>query len=228
MNNSPESQFDSDEPAAYDAEGRPLYYRPSLETLPPQASAPQNIPTETQQKHDESAGLYPDLNLASSEFVVIDVERSLWGLVSIWAITCLAFVTFIVATVLISQIMQNHSEIMFVGFATATACFFGGLVATYVYNQNYFIVTNERVFARVQISPFSQRSQNVEIEHIEDCSYTQNGPLQMILGYGVIRLSTVGDEHTYQFTFVRSPAEQFKVINTVVRAVDEGESTKYP
>jgi hypothetical protein len=106
-------------------------------------------------------------------------------------------------------------------------CLIGGAIAQYVFRQNFFVVTNERVFARIQTTPFSYRTQNVEVEHIEDCSYRQNGPIQAILNFGTIRLSTIGDEQTYRFTFVSRPAEQFKVINRVVQVVDEDVATKY-
>ena len=48
-----------------------------------------------------------------------------------------------------------------------------------------------------------------------------------MLNYGSIRLSTVGDEQTYLFTYVDRPKEQFRVINHVVQQVDEGAPTKY-
>ena len=63
--------------------------------------------------------------------------------------------------------------------------------------------------------------------HIEDCSYAQTNPIQTILNYGSIRLSTIGDEQTYVFTFVDRPKEQFRIVNHVVQQVDEGQTTKY-
>lgn len=227
MNNQPEEQ-----PAAYDAEGRPLYYRPEETpvveeiTTKPLTVAPQ-ADIELQAKHDESVEMYPDLNLSASEYVVIDVERSIWGPIFIWLVVCLAFATFILSTIMTSRIMGNSTGVATVGLSLTLVCIIGGVVANYVYNQSYFIVTNERVFARIQHSPFSQHSQNVELEHVEDCSYSQIGPVQSILGYGAIRLSTVGDEQTYRFTFVKNPEEQFRIVNKVIQAVDEGESTKY-
>lgn len=240
-----EEQPKDDRPAAYDAEGRPLYYHPE----PPVAQAPDQTPpnqaipisdtkttnddnqttpdSEAAQKHDESVIGYPDLNVGPNEYVVIDVERSIIGLVLIWFIVCIAFLACIIATVLVSHLIVGSPYVLLIGFTLAIACFSGGLIATYVYNQNYFIVTNERVIAKVQTTPFSYLSQNVELEHIEDCSYSQSTVLQNIFGYGSIRLSTVGDEQTYRFNFVSRPGEQFKVINRVVQAVDEGEPTRY-
>ena len=232
----------TDRPAAYDAEGRPLYYHPESAVTPAahQTSIDQAAPTldardsdqtaldlEATRKHGESVASYPDLNLGPNEYVVIDVERSIVGLVLVWSIACIAFLACITATVLVSHLITSSPYILLIGFTLAVTCFSGGLIGTYVYNQNYFIVTNERVVAKVQTTPFAYLNQNVELEHIEDCSYSQNTILQNLLGYGSIRLSTVGDEQTYRFSFVSRPSEQFKVINRVVQAVDEGEPTKY-
>ncbi len=243
-----------DRPVAYDAEGRPLYHHPeSADTpvpdqTPPSPAAPEPaapissptltpeptttdestpIPPDIQKKHDESVANYPELDIGASEYVVIDVERSIFGLVLIWGVVCAAFMAFIIGTVLISGSINGSPYVLLIGFSLAVACFVGGLIATYVYNQNYFIVTSERVIANIQISPFARMNQNVELEHIEDCSYSQSGAFQTLLNYGSIRLSTVGDEHTYRFNFVRNPSEQFQVVNRVVQAVDEGEPTKY-
>jgi hypothetical protein len=182
-----------------------------------------------QADHDRSVHDYPDILFSPTEYVVIDVERSVLGLVQVWFFACLAFAAVIGITFLISWTAPTESqdEIAIIGFAAALGSFVGGAIATYVFRANYFIVTNERVFSRIQTSPFSQRSQNVELEHIEDCSYRQSGPIQMIFNYGSIRLSTVGDEQTYRFTFVTRPADQFKVINNVIQQVDEGAATQF-
>lgn len=238
-----------DRPVAYDVEGRPLYYRPEAADTPTpnQTSSPavsnnpaqvpdiypvsidesKTVSLDVEQKHGESIASYPDLDIGPNEYVVIDVERSIFGLVLIWIVVCSAFLAFISATVLVSQLVVSSPYVLLIGFSLAVTCFLGGLIATYVYNQNYFIVTNERVIANVQVSPFSRMNQNVELEHIEDCSYSQSGVVQTLLNYGSIRLSTVGDEHTYRFNFVRNPSEQYQTVNRVIQAVDEGEPTKY-
>ena len=263
----PEVDPRKDQPAAYDAEGRPLYYhadepdqidnQEKLENIDqntqintqqdgqksqnlvgpdPQVQAvkivqtvsePKRLSPELQKRHEESVAQYPYLNLSSCEYIVIDVERSIWGIVQIWFFACVAALAVLAATVFMAQSSGGANQGAVVGLIASAACVAGGMVATHVYRQNYFVVSNERVFARIQFSPFARRSQNVELEHVEDCSVRQAGIVQTLLNYGSIRLSTVGDEHTYRFTFVSRPEEQFSIINKVVQAVDEGESTRY-
>lgn len=243
---------DDNQPVAYDTEGRPLYHRPEnkpAETQPQtiNATAPEQpqplqqpveppsqssrrsktLPPGLQLKHDESAVTYDWLGLSDTEYVVIDVERSIWGLIEIWAVALLAFVAVLAATILMTQLNDDMGYGAVVGLVASGGCFVGGMIGTYVFRQNYFIVTNERVFAKIQSTPVAQHSQNLELEHVEDCSYTQNGVFQTLFNYGSIRLSTVGDEHIYKFNFVDDPATQFAVINKVVQAVDESEPTRY-
>lgn len=191
----------------------------------------QNSLTPAEQAdHDRSVHDYPDLNLGDQEYVVIDVERSFCGILAIWLGALLTFGVFIALAFIIYSLPnipnREYFALGLLAFSAAFSFVFA-LVATKVYTGNTFIVTNERVFARIQTTPFSVRSQNVELEHIEDCSFAQNSPLQVIFNYGSIRLSTVGDEQTYTFNFVANPKEQFKVVNKVVQQVDGEHTTRY-
>jgi len=219
-----------DQPAAYDVQGRPLYYRSDTptDTIKPANEEPDILPPDLQQRHDDSVRLYSDLQFSRTEYVVIDVRRTIWGLVLIWLVAVSAFVVILLFSCIMASIAEIEPFTLFILVSClGLICLIGGALAQYVFRQNYFIVTNERIIARIQTTPFSYRTQNVEIEHVEDCSFRQNGLIQMILNYGTIRLSTIGDEQTYRFTFVTQPSEQFKVINRVVQVVDEDIATKY-
>jgi hypothetical protein len=182
-----------------------------------------------QADHERSVHDYPSIKFNRTEFVVIDVTRSIMGIVYIWLVALVAFAAIVSIAVLIAQTSPDDlkDNIAIAGFIGALAAFAGGAIGTYVYRMNYFVVTNERIFARMQYAPFSYRKQTIEIEHIEDCSLRQGGILPTIFGYATIRLSTVGNEHTYEFTFVNRPKEQLDTINEVVHAVDSDEPTKY-
>lgn len=180
--------------------------------------------------HERSVHDYPNIHFSPSEYVVIDVQRSKVGLIRIWLFALLVLAAMILVTVMIHQtspFQLGFGINLALLIVTIALPLLVGVIGSYVYKQNTFIVTNERIFAHIQLTPFAQRSQNVEIEHIEDCSISQSGPLQMLLNYGTIRLSTIGDEQTYLFTYVANPKEQFRVVNHVVQQVDEGQATKY-
>ena len=197
---------------------------------PATPSHPDQLTPAEQADHDRSVHDYPDIHFSPTEYVVIDVERSFWGIVRFWLLAITAFIVLGIVTVLI-----DHTSPIDLGDPIMTAMLaitvilplLIGWIGTSVYNQNRFIVTNERIIANIQYTPFAHRNQNIEIEHVEDCSYAQNNPLQMLLNYGSIRLSTVGNEQTYLFTCVKDPKAQFRTVNNVVQQVDEGPSTRY-
>jgi hypothetical protein len=222
-----------DQPVAYDVEGRPLYYKnesstDDYDTQSVPDDTEDELSSELQVKHAESVKYYSDIQFSKTEYVVIDVQRTVWGLVLIWLVAIAAFLVVLLFAAMMLVIAESDPFTMFmIVVGLGVVCLVGGTVGQYVFCQNYFIVTNERVITRIQNSPFSYRNQNVELEHIEDCSYRQSGPIQMMLNYGTVRLSTIGDEQTYLFSFVAQPAEQFKVINNVVQVVDEERTTKY-
>lgn len=193
-------------------------------------SKPQHLTPAEQADHDRSIHDYPNISFSPTEYVVIDVQRSPWGIARIWLFALLIFLAMGAIAILMHQTSPiEMSTAVYAGLfiATIAATALVGIVGTHIYRNNSFIVTNERVISHIQTTPFAVRTQNVELEHIEDCSVAQVTPAQHLLNYGSIRLSTVGDEQTYLFTFVDRPREQFSVINRVVQQVDEGEPTRY-
>ena len=87
-----------------------------------------------------------------------------------------------------------------------------------IYKDNTFFVTNESVIQHIRTGLFTDREQTISLGEIEDASYSQDGFFQSVLGYGSIRLSTVGDEFTYLFTIVADPSKQLQALNDAVEA----------
>ena len=182
-----------------------------------------------QADHDRSVHDYPDILFTPTEYVVLDVKRSIMGIVYIWLFVLLAFASLVGITLLIAQTSppDTRGNVAMVGFAASTVAFLGGIVATMIFRANYLIITNERVFAKTESSPFSNHIQNVEMELVQDCSFGQSGPMQILFDYGTFRISTVGKEPSYLFSFVSHPAQQFKIMNDVVQQVDVATRTVY-
>jgi hypothetical protein len=182
--------------------------------------------------HARSVADYPDLDLSDDEYVVVDVERHGIAYCGIWAAVITVAVVMIVGPYFIANLKTNlfsinAGSLYMAGIAAAALTLLCGAIAQWVLKRNYFIVSNQRVFVRYQSTPFSHRTQVIEIENIEDISYSQHTVFQMIFGYGTIRMSTIGEEHTYMFHYTKDPETQMKTINRVVQAVDEDQTTKY-
>jgi uncharacterized membrane protein YdbT with pleckstrin-like domain len=104
----------------------------------------------------------------------------------------------------------------------------GALASSYVYNNNRFYLTNESVVQEIQSSLFNKREQTVSLASIEDASYRQDGLFPVLLNYGSIRLSTMGDETTYRFNYVTNPKQHIALLNDAVESFKNGRPIEPP
>lgn len=266
------NQPDQPQPAAYDPEGRPLYYHPptasatqqpdSLVTAKPDAyegydfnpkiraqyaNEPDYIHTTRpleptvpeisdalRRKHEESKRLYPFLNLSEGEFVMLRIRRHPIGLFIPVAITAFVLTVLTVMLMLVpdfyTTVQPGQSLIELPPAGTVVGgilllmlfvALIGG-IAVWVYLKNQFFLTNEAVIQEIQNGLFSRHEQTVSLGSIEDASFKQNGIIASIFGYGLMRLSTEGEETTYRFNFVEDPKSQIAIVNNAVEAFKNG------
>ena len=237
---------DEIQPAAYDAEGRPLYASPEdakaaagANQVPVQAQVvhvsraldpvEQAVPPEIKRRHDESVRAYPELNLSEHEYIVSAVPRHFLGLLG-----PLALITVMIALVLSLVFnypfmaeqtglpMDNYGLVLTMGLLLVILFALGGYAAVWIYLNNRFFLTNESVIQEIQTGLFSHKEQTVSLANIEDASYDQVGFIQTLFNYGSIRLSTEGDETTYRFRWVDDPKYRVAILNNAVEAFKNG------
>ncbi len=183
-----------------------------------------------QRKCEESRQLYPQLNLSEGEFVIMRIRRHPIGLFIPVIIT--AFVLTILAAALVLVPDYYATSLVTPPFSIATVItgilvvmLFAGLIggiAIWVYLRNQFFLTNESVIQEIQHGLFSRHEQTVSLGSIEDASFKQYGIIPHIFGYGLMRLSTEGQETTYRFNYVEHPKEQVAIVNNAVEAFKNG------
>lgn len=247
MNNQPEdpqASYEAAKPVAYDAEGRPLYAHPPqsapqtntrghtvVHVARPFEPAKPVVSAKRQRLHEESARLYPFLNLSTGEYVIRAVRRHPIGLIlPLGAGTLAIGVLFslllnydlLLTNAAIASILSNMAVVTSVILALIALIGLGMFIAYYVYVNNKFFLTNESVIQEIQVSLFARHEQTVSLASIEDASYTQVGILQHIFDYGDIRLSTEGDETTYRFSYVATPKAHIAQLNNAVEAFKNG------
>ncbi len=225
-------------PVAYDVDGRPLYAAPP----PPESSqhqvvhvaratepVPVEISEETQKRHDESVKHFPTLNISEHEYVISAIRRHPVGMIFPLIAMCLTLALLFVMLFnfpFIAEVIgigtESYGMVMLMCILVAILVMIGGYLAIWVYNNNRFFLTNESVVQEIQTSIFSRKEQTVSLGNIEDASFQQHGPLQTMLDYGSIRLSTEGDETTYRFDYVAKPKEQILILNNAVEAFKNG------
>lgn len=183
------------------------------------------------QKHEESKRKYSFLNLSEGEFVISAVDRHFIGLLQIWAVVILflGFVFLGVYALAGGGLADTNGQPLFSPqvlsipaiLLSALALLFG-FIATSIYEANKFFLTNESVIQLIQVGLFSKREQTVSLANIEDASYTQHGIIPHLFDYGMIRLSTEGDETTYRFNYASRPQKQIALLNNAVEAFKNG------
>lgn len=188
---------------------------------------------DQRRRHEESKNKYPYLNLSEGEFVIRAVDRHPIGLVQIWLVVLIVLAIFFGIALLLGGAGGILASI---GGAAAAAplviaipmvllsalALLFGFIATSIYRANKFFLTNESVIQLIQVGLFSKREQTVSLSNIEDASYNQHGILPHLLNYGLIRLSTEGDETTYRFNYASSPQRTIAVLNNAVEAFKNG------
>lgn len=236
---------DYDQPVAYDTDGNPLYKHPSQQITRPEAmvasqavhlSRPADPPKpfisdSTKVKHDRSRQLYPTLNLSDAEYVIAVVKRHPIGLFIPFALAFIFITIGLVAMFnydVVVQILRlkgiaadGPTMILPILMAILLICLLT-YVAYYIYTSNKFFLTNESIIEQIQTSLFSHSEKSIDLASIEDISYTQKNILQVLVGYGSIRLSTIGDETSYKYNYVANPKEQVDVLNNAVESFKNG------
>jgi uncharacterized membrane protein YdbT with pleckstrin-like domain len=194
--------------------------------IPGQQRQPVLTP-EVLAKHQESKRKYPQLSLSAGEYVIEEVRRHPIGLISIWALTVFLVLVILVAlpfygiqhdliaqTLMIPAANLPSAAIMTVPALILIAFFvLGGVIATYIYEGNKFYITSESIVQFIQTGLFSTKQQTVNLINVEDASSEQHGILEQFLNFGVLKLSTQGEETTYHFQFVSNPKRVVNVIN---------------
>lgn len=71
---------------------------------------------------------------------------------------------------------------------------FLGLTRWFVYNNDIFILTNERIINIEQGSFFTRRVTEAELENILNVSYEIRGPIKSLLNFGDISIDTSGSD----------------------------------
>ena len=172
------------------------------------------------QLHKKSHEKFPKLDLAQDEYVVVDVERHWMGRLKVWVGIVLGVIVLLAAAAFF--LYADFGKVDFSDYL-AIACVviaismpFIGTIFIRDYDEDWFVVTNLRLINSIRHTAFATVNQEVSLSNVEDISFSQLTILERMFNYGTIKMSTIGDEHTYRFTYVSNPADQIKVISRTV------------
>ncbi len=196
------------------------------------ASQYEDLTPETlKERHEQSLNDHPEItDLADNEFVIIEIKRHpivprlIWGLslfflviiTSLWLI----FASTNTAPSRIMGFDLNFSGIFaFIIILLDMLLVLIAYISAKIYKNNKMFITSERVIQFQQRSLFDEKIQSIDLDGVEDVSSHQVGMVASLLNFGNVRLSTIGDETTYEQNLVKNPKRVVEKINNVVQAV---------
>ena len=187
---------------------------------------PYEISDEVRKKHEDSKKRYPFLNLSEGEYVILMLRRHPLGLLG--TIASVGVVILVLMMILImypadgGALGVSYGTVLLPVVALMALVGIGGYIAVWIYLQNQFFMTNESVIQEIQQGLFSRHEQTVSLGSIEDVSFMKHGLIPTLFNFGLIRLSTEGEETTYQFNYVADPKQQTAILNNAVEAFKNG------
>ena len=170
---------------------------------------------------------YPEIELEENEYVVLHIRRAYVGIVLIWStvgalVIALSILMIIIAsspTFTSSAFQINEQSLGYLRLAVLAIyaiVIFGGFVTHSIYNQNQLYITNYRAIQKTRTSLFANSTNVIKLRRIEDVSYRQKSLFDHIFKIGTLRMSTVGDETTYTFTWLDTPNDEVNTISHLV------------
>lgn len=180
--------------------------------------------TLTDLRHTRSEKDFPYLSLLEDEYVVLSIARSRLGLIIVWFTEIVLFLLLTLALIVFdhSAPSQNfagtdiNSLVRVVIFILYGVLLLSGLIGTKLYLSEKLFITNRRAIMITHSYIFSSSTNVIELSRIEDVSFHQNGIIDAVFHMGTIRMSTVGDEHTYTFKYVDTPTDEMETISRLV------------
>jgi hypothetical protein len=172
-------------------------------------------------RHARSKKDFPALKLEDDEFVEFAFTRA-----KIFLFTRLIAIAGIVALVLLVLLFtiwkQDMLDAMGKNFmyiivsSVIIAAVLASIIMLMLFRGNKLFITNKRVIQTIMLSPVSTSLNIIDLSSVEDASFSQNGLMQKLFHYGTLRLSTVGDETTYTFTFSDISPNELKEISKLI------------
>lgn len=172
-------------------------------------------------RHERSKKDFPGLSLEEGEYVEFAFSRAkicllliLGGMAFGIIVVLLAFLTALLGQEMIDEMGRKFLFIILLALLAAAVIM--GMVALMTYRGNKLYVTNRRVIQLVMNSLVSSSKNVIDLPSVEDVSFRQDGILQRLLGFGTLRLATVGDETTYTFKYSDISPSDLEAVSELV------------
>lgn len=153
--------------------------------------------------------LHPMVVLRPGERVICEIKRHPFGILSMYFSGALAIIVAFTLAAIAPNIIQSDTDITMPAFLAASilsvgiACILW--IATSIYWQNRWIVTDDSVTQIIQDGLFGRRVSQLSMESLEDVSVDQHGIIQSMFNFGTLKAETAGEHSKFQFPYCPNP-----------------------
>lgn len=151
--------------------------------------------------------------------VIAIIKRHPFGLVALYLQAIIGLgvafglILFLIPTLLddvASQQARHLLLILGVVASAVTALFL--VIATYVYRNNQWTVTDDSIQQLQQTGVFKRQTSELSMANIEDITSEQNGFLATAFGFGTLKVETAGERSNFHFQYCPKPNKYAQII----------------
>lgn len=167
----------------------------------------------SEERRAQEAKMHPMVVLQPGERIICEIKRHPFGLISMYVSAFFALVVLAVLAALAPQFLTQYSSEtssleLLVWTGVGIFCLAVLLVlwiATRVYWQNRWFVTDDSITQVRQNSLFDRRVSQLSMENLEDVTVDQRGIIQSMFGFGTLKAETAGEHSKFQFQYCPDP-----------------------
>lgn len=170
-------------------------------------------------KKEDGSKLHPMVILQPGERVICEIKRHPFGILSMYIAGLAAVGAVLALAFSIPSLVEQYAyDENFMTYAILGGVLFLvmiGLilvVATVVYWQNRWVVTDDSITQISQISLFNRQVSQLSMENLEDVTVDQNGILQTLFGFGTLKAETAGERSKFVFHYCPNPNKYARLI----------------
>ncbi len=86
------------------------------------------------------------------------------------------------------------------------------IIATIIYRQNRFVITDRNITQTLQYGLFSRKVSQLNLANVEDVTAKQDGVLSTLFDFGALNVETAGEQVNFSFTNCPRPGYYAKII----------------
>ena len=166
-------------------------------------------PEQSQHQNPPQDKLHPMVVLRPGERVICEIKRHPFGILSMYFSGAIAIIVAFTLAAFAPNIIQSDTDITMPAFLAASilsvgiACILW--IATSIYWQNRWIVTDDSITQIIQDGLFGRRVSQLSMESLEDVSVDQHGVIQSMFNFGTLKAETAGEHSKFQFPYCPNP-----------------------